>query len=1151
MNAGIDRFPRITRLSLINFYLIDREDISIDGNTAFLGPNRSGKSSNIDAIQTALTGGRSGYSVYNAAAVRQNRPDAHRTLREYCLGIVQHDENEKARVMRKTSLTWIALSFRNGDGAEVAGAVQVNANEARERVDTRFMIVTSGGITTSDLVFSSEDGSVPKTFAQAMDGLRASGREVVECDSATEYSDHLLNLLSYGSWHADADGYFRAVCKALVFQPVGDITDFMRRHILEAEPIDIGRMRERLAFYREIVRTIENIRRQIQSLGDVVGEYSAAADADREARGRVAAATEAAVVRRQVDVTTREGELERLNGNVDKCKEAEEEAARRKDEAFRRVEQAKNANGEDILEKRIREKEDDVAKAEGRLRDVRKELKRRALAIDHLRTAAGYMSDSAGRNVRRIADSGADFRRSADDAEIESMISNAEALQRIVEEAGAAALRELQRARTEAARREGEIRRTREDLMRRAKSEAIERAVLSEEAEALRDELKVANIQAAPLCDLIDVREGLEEWRNAVEAVLGSTREAMILMEGARYLDAVRVQRRSSRSAGIQIVKPKVLDDNPLAPENSLAAVIEAENATAGAFVNAFLGQVKRVRTEIEIESESNAVTSDLMRATRYASFKMRAPRHLLVGRRGREQAVEAAKVELQRLFGEEQEAVKEREVYDAAWESYKVLVGQAPGPFQVALESVVDELRRAKATATEIRRALKDLCAQRDPAKAQQLSELESERTKLEEAWSQCREATRNAERAVVDASRNLSDAQQVLAAAMLDRDAKALPEHDVAHAVRLRVLGLLNDARDFWREHKQTLETAKTREEESLAARERGHEAWATHVTTFPDVPMPQLSIEAWRERLSESRAMRDQLENSTLLSKTAEAEDAGRQLSEAFRNEFLSLLVHAFSKIRDTRDDLNRDMERHQFYGEKYVFRMSPVDRLSPIINLVQRATEDPNWTMPLLSMLGDDTEEGLAIRTIADMIEESDEKGLSDVRDPKAYWTFDVLVKDPLTNATVSTMAARMKKGSIGEGTVPQYIAMAAAVSSKASSPDRNNGSLGVILLDDALGGLDAEHFVKMLRFISDAGLQIIAAAPDAQSREWAHGMDTFINVSREGNDIYLVHETVSDELREELAEADPRIKGYQAYRARTIERDKSDLMEAAQ
>ncbi|OAF16443.1 hypothetical protein AYJ54_38195 [Bradyrhizobium centrolobii] len=116
-------------------------------------------------------------------------------------------------------------------------------------------------------------------------------------------------------------------------------------------------------------------------------------------------------------------------------------------------------------------------------------------------------------------------------------------LQRIVDEVGATAMRELLRARAEAARREGEVRQKREELSRRAKSETIDRAVLSDEAEALRNELKAANIQAAPLCDLIDVREGLEEWRNAVEAVRNA-REAMILMEGGRYLDAVRVQRR-------------------------------------------------------------------------------------------------------------------------------------------------------------------------------------------------------------------------------------------------------------------------------------------------------------------------------------------------------------------------------------------------------------------------------------------------------------------------------------------------------------------------------------------------------------------------------------------------------------------------------
>ena len=285
--------PQIVRLSLIDFYLIEREDIELSGNTVFLGPNRSGKSSCIDAIQTGLTGGAGDLVVYNAAAVRQNRPDAHRSLQEYCLGVVRHDENEKAKVVRKSSQTWIGLSFRTREGGEVAGVVHVVAHEHRERPNTRFMIVTGGGVTTADLVFPTEEGEMAKGFDQAVDGLRASGRKVEECDSASDYSTYLLNLLTYGSWHADAHSYYKAVKRALVFQPVGDITAFMRTHVLETDIIDIGRMRERLAFYREIVRTIASINRQITSLGIVVGHYSKAAEDDREARGRVAAATEA------------------------------------------------------------------------------------------------------------------------------------------------------------------------------------------------------------------------------------------------------------------------------------------------------------------------------------------------------------------------------------------------------------------------------------------------------------------------------------------------------------------------------------------------------------------------------------------------------------------------------------------------------------------------------------------------------------------------------------------------------------------------------------------------------------------------------------------------------------------------------------------
>lgn len=1151
MNEPDPGTPQIVRLSLIDFYLIEREDIELSGNTVFLGPNRSGKSSCIDAIQTGLTGGAGDLVVYNAAAVRQNRPDAHRSLQEYCLGVVRHDENEKAKVVRKSSQTWIGLSFRTRDGAEVAGIVHVVAHEHRERPNTRFMIVTGGGVTTADLVFATDEGDMAKGFDQAVDGLRASGRKVEECDSASDYSTYLLNLLTYGSWHADAHSYYKAVKRALVFQPVGDITAFMRAHVLETEIIDIGRMRERLAFYREIVRTIDSINRQIASLGIVVGHYSKAAEDDREARGRVAAATEAAVGQRQSEIDAIEERLLEQMIKADVAAEDEKRADERKKEAARRVEEARNSPGAQALETRIRNAERDLSADETTLREVRKELRRRAEAIDAIRNAVGYMKDAESRNVRRVADAGADFRRAQDDVEIRSMASDAELLQRVLDEAGAKAERELVQAHAAAAAREERINRTREDLTRRASSESIEKADLRPEAKNLRQDLADAKIVATPLCDLIEIREDKEDWRMAVESVLGNAREAMILQKADQYIDAVRVQRRSTRSDGVEIVKPSVLTAGAQLPAaDSLAAVVEAENATAGAYVNALLGRIKRVRTEAEIEREPNAVTVDLMRATRFSSFKMRPPRYLLVGRRGRAQAAQNAVAEFHRLHGELKEAETERKIFDKAKDAYRTLTGQSGSP-QTTLGSVVEGLRKEKAAVEGRRKTLQDLRGQRDPELEQQIRELEAEQTKVDKQWSDALQAANDARAAVTRTEVELEVASQQFASAVLDRDAKALGEHDAAQEVRRRFLGILTEAKDFWREHKQTLETADTRAEESRAGVARGHEAWGQHAADFPEVPMPVLSVEAWRERLGEARAIRDQLQNSTLLDKTAEAQEAGRQLSDAFRNEFVSLLVHAFSKIRDTRDDLNREMERHEFYGEKYVFRMNHVEKFGAIVDLVERATEDPNWAMPSLLALDADTEQARAVRSIADMIESDDQSALNDLRDPKAYWTFDVLVKDAGSGDVVSTLRQRMKKGSIGEGVVPQYIAMAAAVSAKSSSPDRKNGSLGIILLDDALDGLDTEHTVKMLKFMSDTNLQIVAAAPDTKSRVLAHGMETFINVARDEEYIHIVPEKVSDALRDDLADEDPRVKGYDAYRERTMSADEAATLEAAQ
>ena len=61
-----------------------------------------------------------------------------------------------------------------------------------------------------------------------------------------------------------------------------------------------------------------------------------------------------------------------------------------------------------------------------------------------------------------------------------------------------------------------------------------------------------AKIAATPLCDLIDIREGKEEWRNAVESALRQRAGSDDPARSPPIIDAVKVQRRSTRSDGVE-----------------------------------------------------------------------------------------------------------------------------------------------------------------------------------------------------------------------------------------------------------------------------------------------------------------------------------------------------------------------------------------------------------------------------------------------------------------------------------------------------------------------------------------------------------------------------------------------------------------------
>ncbi|MDD0996246.1 hypothetical protein M5G20_10230 [Pseudomonas sp. TNT2022 ID1044] len=92
---------------LVQFFLYGGEDLETGLNTAFLGPNGTGKSAILDAIQVVMLAADGSRTHFNAAGEGKKRA---RTLRDYCLGAYVPGIKEYART---SANTYVDLVFRD------------------------------------------------------------------------------------------------------------------------------------------------------------------------------------------------------------------------------------------------------------------------------------------------------------------------------------------------------------------------------------------------------------------------------------------------------------------------------------------------------------------------------------------------------------------------------------------------------------------------------------------------------------------------------------------------------------------------------------------------------------------------------------------------------------------------------------------------------------------------------------------------------------------------------------------------------------------------------------------------------------------------------------------------------------------------------
>ena len=164
---------RLVRLLLINWYRLEQASIDIVGHTAVIGPNASGKSSLLDAIQAVLVGGDKRWWNPNASAGEKST----RSLRDYCLGVVRDPNNPDLSQEfrpRDQAVTYLALVFRDeqsGEPISIGLALHARLDEAQEVIDGRFL-APGLELVLSDLVDRTAEGPIPKPWRRLREDLR-------------------------------------------------------------------------------------------------------------------------------------------------------------------------------------------------------------------------------------------------------------------------------------------------------------------------------------------------------------------------------------------------------------------------------------------------------------------------------------------------------------------------------------------------------------------------------------------------------------------------------------------------------------------------------------------------------------------------------------------------------------------------------------------------------------------------------------------------------------------------------------------------------------------------------------------------------------------------------------------------------------------
>lgn len=1128
---------RLEKICLVQYFVCDAVELQVSGHTAMLGPNGTGKTAVLDAIQIVMLGADRRYLQFNA---RKATKGDNRSIRDYCLGVFKpaaegaESDNGIVRHKRNSAHTYITLVFRDEHTRKptsIGVALTAAIDDAQHRVKGLY-VATGIELSLNAHLEISASGILPlpwKDFEARLRSMTKVGGATLEItDQPEKHIRSLLHAIQPEGVSIDPHEYQKAFKKSVTLNQITNVSDFVRDFLIDEERIDKVKAMATINEFRRLQDLIAEMQERIDRLGELEGKYRSVERAHRRVASLEALKSVYAV----------EGLAEltdSLSEQIEECESNRETVTRKLiglepqiAEARAQLRELELRLAQDEPTRELKHHQQVLSERQVPFDRQLLQLQRSFNAISQaLLGSSRYLLTSEAKQAATSADqklsqtaqaAGRDGNWLALKDAVRRAMSQLQQASPVVEAALSAAARAYEDASQEYDAEVKSIERERKGGVRLSGTHALAFTALEE-----------VGIEARPVCELVEVTR--PEWRAAIEAYLGPNRFAFLVPQGLEDRAVRTIRNPARRINGVKVVQPTHFAGRKWQDSAGVlvGSLIAGDDPIAVAYVRHLLGGLRMVESERELREHSQALTTDgmLSKSGSTSSLDIRTG-DLVLGRRARVPSEEDFQHRLDDLLAKKASA-------ENAWRDVKAVhqrvVQVTADEARTAVDELLIEVPRAAEGIAEIERLIAGISTAHVDGLNQQIDEIRGRITSLEGE----KEAAQRMDGSLDTQLQNLKKSyQQALQDAQTakTRQAECISHQDFdpgyLEEMRMRFDG---DGSALERTYPQRIDAVEGAIEDYRTRAEQAYSRAVQDFLPFVDrCAYPVLEERSdWRKALVWIVVTKEQLTNTKLHERQPEADRARQVAEESFRRDIAFKLREGIEKMRANIRAINRILESCPPFSnnERYKFTYSVAKAHEDLYRFITTSVDDPSG-----DLFGG---EGELSAQIMELLKTQPADGPEPAKTPlddfRLMFNFDL---DLLENGVVfGKLSKRIGTGSNGEHLTPFYVIAAAALTHAYRIDAKNRGSgAALMLLDEAFGAMDDQNAIAAARFISGLGLQMIMAAPSADSAKLSSFTNTIYEMDRYGGDVYFEREEVTDEghalLRSDMPAENPQL-----------------------